>query len=93
MKGTVAREVKFTFGEGQAEGIDNVTLQVAIDVENPLLGTASAQVVPITVQLPHTGWDENDAIKAAQERFPEVTLEWETAPVVEAPAAEPQPEA
>jgi hypothetical protein len=86
---TVSRSLNFTFGPGQAPGVDNVTAAVTRELAADPLAGGEPQVVtsPVTLQLPSDAWTEDDFLIALHERYPGITFAWET------PAPEPEPTA
>lgn len=74
---TVSKTISFTFGEGQAEGIDNVSVTLSVPSENLLTGEVSATSVQLTLALPSAGWNEEDVLLALQEKYPNATIAWE----------------
>ncbi len=77
MKATASKSISYTFGERQAAGIDNVTVYLTVDVPNPLTGESAPATVPTTVQLPSSGWTDDDVLKALQAQFPKFDVQWE----------------
>lgn len=84
----VNRSIHYSFGPGQAEGIDNVTVHVTTATTNPFTGTETKAVESVTVQLPTSGWGEAEVLTALQTKLPQFDVQWEPAPEVA-----PEPEA
>lgn len=82
----ISRAINFTFGEGQAEGIDNVAVTVTVDVPDPFGGAPRSVTESRYVQLPASGWTENDVLVAVQKSLPAFDVQWES------PAAAPSPQ-
>lgn len=88
-KVVVSRSIGYTFGPGQATGIDNVTVMCAVKVRNPLEGGETLEVVPITLQLPSAGWDEETVMAELQVKFPAFDISWEVIEIESAPESAP----
>lgn len=74
---TVSKTISYTFGAGQADGVDNITVSVQVPTENLLTGEVGTVTATLTVSLPSAGWDEEDVLLALQEKYPNATVAWE----------------
>jgi hypothetical protein len=75
-KAIIDRAINFTFGPGQAEGFDNVSVYVQSEFINPLTKGAETIGRSVNVALPTAGWDENDVLAAVKESLPEFDVQW-----------------
>ncbi|MFA6165381.1 MAG: hypothetical protein WC700_02110 [Gemmatimonadaceae bacterium] len=80
MQATASRTISYTFGPGQKEGTDNVSVTLTIDAENPLTGAVERVSTQATVSLPSSGWTDDDVLKALQVMFPKFDVQWESPP-------------
>lgn len=91
----VGHSITYSFGPGQAEGIDNVTVYVTTNTTNPFTGAETKAVESVTVQLASAGWTDEDVLTAIQAKLPQLDVQWEPVPepvVPEPVVTEPAPE-